>query len=267
MLDLSPNSAKIFGGTDELRERYQRDGYLFLKGLVLREDVLKAREGYFTFLAPSGVLAPGSLPVDGIFDAQKDKLGYPGMVTAHAETCYKDEFCKHPALRSFIAKFTRWGDNTLGLTRSLLRNNTPHNKAIGVHYDQIFLRYGDDTSITAWVPMGDVALDGGGLIHLEKGHTLSQEIERGFYDQAKETRLTDEETKKCEFGEVHERRWLVTKYEAGDVVLHTPYTIHASTVNEDPRNIIRLGTDLRFVNSSEPYDTRWTNVYTFRDGV
>ena len=55
------------------------------------------------------------------------------------------------------------------MRRSLLRNNTPGNKAIGVHYDQIFLRKGEDTSVTAWVPIGDIGLTGGGLIYLENG--------------------------------------------------------------------------------------------------
>ncbi|KAI1212121.1 uncharacterized protein F4807DRAFT_458324 [Annulohypoxylon truncatum] len=266
---------------EELRQRLERDGYLFLKGLLPRDDVLKAREDYFTYLAPSGVLAPGTLPVDGIFDEKKDRgagstdaNGRPrgGLfvdlaLKAHSEPWYKDGFCKHPALHSFIAKITGWGDdNTLGLTRSLLRNNTPHNKAIGVHYDQIFLRHGEDNSMTAWVPMGDIALDGGGLIYLENGHRLGQQIEKDFYDKARQTGLTEEEAKNAfnknmmdgglisdgakEFATEHARRWLVTDYQAGDVVLHTPYMIHASTINKDPKNVIRLGTDLRFVDSS-----------------
>ncbi|XXH02150.1 hypothetical protein Hte_008518 [Hypoxylon texense] len=258
---------------DDLRRRFERDGYLFLKGLLPRDDVLKAREAYFTLLAPSGVLAADTLPVDGIFDDEKDKLDFPGMyvipitskgagstdgngrprgglfvdlaLQAHAEPWYKDEFCKHPALRSFIAKLTGWGDDTLSLARSLLRNNTPHNKAIGVHYDQIFLRHGEDTSITAWVPMGDVALDGGGLIYLESGHTLGREIETNFFNKAKQTGLTDEEAKNAfnknmtsgglladgpkEFAEERRLKWLVTEYEAGDVVLHTPYTVRSGS--------------------------------------
>lgn len=28
----------------------------------------------------------------------------------------------------------------------------------------------------------------------------------------------------AEFGRTHHRRWLVSDYEAGDVVLHSPYT-------------------------------------------
>lgn len=30
--------------------------------------------------------------------------------------------------------------------------------------------------------------------------------------------------------------------------------IHASTINHDPDNVIRLATDLRFCDSSKPYD-------------
>ena len=166
---------------------------------------------------------------------------------------------------------------------TLLRNNTPGNKAIGVHYDQIFLRHGEDTSITAWVPMGDISLQGGGLMYLEKGHTLGSEIEHDFTEKARASGLTDEEARNAfnqnmmsggllddgpdEFGRQHNRRWLLTAYEAGDVVLHNAYAIHASTVNHDLENKIRLGTDLRFVNSARPWDTRWSLDYRFGDGV
>lgn len=178
---------------DEIRRRYAEDGYVFLKGLIPREDVLKARENYFTHVESTGVLAPGSQAVEGKFNAHKDKANYPGIgsgwdkndggdcyeasvaqkfvdlaVQAHGEPWYVD-FCRHPALKSFIAAMTGWGEKTMGVKRTLLRNNTPGNKAIGVHYDQIFLRYGEDNSVTAWVPVGNVNVNGGGLIYLENG--------------------------------------------------------------------------------------------------
>lgn len=184
---------------EDIRQRYDEDGYVFLKGLLPREDVLKAREEYFTMLSPSGVLKPGTAPVDGIFDTEKSAADFPGIgagaaggngrpgaetaenfvnlaLEAHYADWYKETFCKHPVLRDFIARLTGWGDHTLGIRRSLLRNNTPGNKAIGVHYDQIFLRHGEPTSVTAWIPMGDVSLTGGGLIYLEKGKTFAPSI-------------------------------------------------------------------------------------------
>lgn len=178
---------------EELRRQYNEDGYVFLKGLLPREDVLKAREEYFKMLAPSGVLKPGTAPVEGVFDETKDKADYPGIgagaaggngkpggataekfvdlaLEAHYADWYKETFCKHTVLKDMVARLTEWGEeNTLAVRRTLLRNNTPGNKAIGVHYDQIFLRHGEPTSVTAWVPMGDISLTGGGLIYLENG--------------------------------------------------------------------------------------------------
>lgn len=175
----------------ELRRRLEEDNYLYLKNLLPRADVLKAREAYFNFLSPSGVLKPNTKPVDGIYDSRKDTAGYPGIgsgavggnerpggeeggvfvdraLQAHTEDWYAETFCKHPVLLDFIARFSGWGGNTLHFKRSLLRNSIPGTHATGVHYDQIFLRHGEVSNLTAWVPMGDIKINGGGLIYLEK---------------------------------------------------------------------------------------------------
>ncbi|RSL64127.1 hypothetical protein CEP53_004218 [Fusarium sp. AF-6] len=47
-------------------------------------------------------------------------------------------------------------------------------------------------------------------------------------------------------------------YEAGDVVFHTPYTIHAGAKNKSPKGRVRVSTDLRFMDKTKPYDERWT---------
>jgi hypothetical protein len=70
---------------------------------------------------------------------------------------------------------------------------------------------------------------------------LGREVEEDFNRKAVESGLSDEEAKNAfnqnmlstglladgprEYSETFDRRWLVTKYEAGDVVLHTPYTV------------------------------------------
>lgn len=180
-----------------LRQRYAADGYVYLKGLLPRSDVLSAREAYFSRLAPSGVLKPGTAEVDGIFDTDASAADFPGIgagsvknarpgstdnaalftelaLKAHTDPWYAGTsdgnvagFANHPALYDFVSRFSGWGASTLPVKRTLLRNNTPGNKAIGVHYDQTFMRHGEPTVMTAWVPMGDIRLEGGGLIYLE----------------------------------------------------------------------------------------------------
>jgi phytanoyl-CoA hydroxylase len=108
-------------------------------------------------------------------------------------------------------------------------------------------------------------------------------MEEDFTTKAKASGMTDEEAKYAfnrnmmstgfldsavrDFGRRHNRRWLLSEYEAGDVVLHTPYMIHASTINHDPKGAIRLGTDLRYVDKTSNWDTRWNNHFRLGDGV
>ncbi|GAM37277.1 hypothetical protein TCE0_023r07067 [Talaromyces pinophilus] len=285
---------------ETLRARYERDGMLLLKGLLPRENVLRTRTKYFEMMSPSGVLEQSTQPIEGIFNSTRSPDDFPGIgagaagqngrpggegaqvfvnlaIEAHYQDWYTKDLAKHPALLDFVATFTGWNENTLGLNRSLLRNNVPGTKPIGVHYDQIFLRYGEPTSVTAWVPIGDVSLSG------DTGDAVGVQIEREFTKKAREAGMTEEEARNAfnqnmmstgllseyplEFARQYNRRWLVSAYEAGDVVLHKPHAIHASTVNNDPNNVIRLATDLRFVDQSKPYDERWTHFYRFGDGV
>jgi len=50
-------------------------------------------------------------------------------------------------------------------------------------------------------------------------------------------------------------------------VLHSPYMMHASAVNQDERNVIRLATDIRFADSSKKWDSRWMKPYEAADGL
>ncbi|CAO2648600.1 Nn.00g078670.m01.CDS01 [Neocucurbitaria sp. VM-36] len=269
---------------DELLRRYNEDGYVYPKSLLLRADVLKAREEYFKMLSSR---IPSDFP--GIGAGAAGGNGKPGASTAenfvdlaleaHYASWYKETFCKHPVLKDFISRMTGWGDNILAVRRSLLRNNTPGNKAIGVHYDQIFLRHGEPTSVTAWIPMGDVSLTGGGLIYLEngelftqQGHTLGREVEAGFTRKARERGLNDEETKNAfnqnmlstglladgprEYSDTFNRRWQ-----------RSTKLAMSSSILRLRDNVIRVGTDLRFGDASKPWDKRWDHDYRFNDGV
>ncbi|KAL1614877.1 hypothetical protein SLS54_009431 [Diplodia seriata] len=118
-------------------------------------------------LSPTGVLKPGSSPVDGIFDQSKDKSMYPG-VGAATNPGKKTGDTAATSVDLAIKTFSTGGDDTMAL-RTFLKNSTPGNKEIKVYYDQIFLRYGRLTVITACVPIGDVSLEGEGLIYLEGG--------------------------------------------------------------------------------------------------
>jgi len=268
---------------DEMRERLEKDQYLFVKGLIPREDVMKMRAQYFSQFASTGILKPNTPFSAGIYNDEDDPKLHRGigggdpageeldrLVDAHAQPEYR-QFLNHPNLRQLVRELKGWDEEVL-LQRSMLRHNVPHGACTGVHYDKLFLRGGDAYFLTAWVPIGDVSATGGGLMYLENSVALGQAIEDDF--TRRNSHMTPEERisafnanmtsigilsdNPIEFQAQHAQiaeeaglggrsyRWLIANYEAGDVVFHHPCSVHASCSNEDPSGRIRLSSDLRF---------------------
>lgn len=293
---------------DEMRQRLETDNYLFLKGVLPREDVLKMRSHYFTQYKDTEMLDPNANPGEGIYNPDSDPETHRGigggdttgaeldiLTNAHLTPEYRG-FVAHPNLRRMVRELMGWDDEVL-LTRTMLRHNVPNGGSTGVHYDKLFLRGGDAFFLTAWVPIGDTAHNGGGLIYLEDSVELGQAIEDDFNERAKgftpEEKINAFNVNMTSIGilsdhpQMFERdhkniaerinrerkgyRWLVADYEAGDVVFHHPCSIHTSGRNEDAQGRIRLSTDLRFYNKKDfdegRADKRWMKYWTMGDGL
>lgn len=251
-------------------------------------------------MSPSGLLKPGTDPVEGIYcGADSRKYLPPGnlrrlfglkddlesdkyvecMISAHEADFYL-KLCQIPELRAFVREFTGWKKEHM-LQRTMLRAFVPKSELTPVHFDQMYLRAGPPTSLTAWVPIGSVSLEGGGLMYLDRSTDIGKTTEEEFARNAES--LSDEERVSAfnknmndggflsrdtvKYGEEVRRKWLITEYEVGDVIFHNPFMVHASCKNMDPENRIRLATDLRFVDPEKPYDERWMKVYRPLDGL
>jgi hypothetical protein len=62
-------------------------------------------------------------------------------------------------------------------------------------------------------------------------------------------------------------KWLLANYEARDMVVHSSSMIHASTVNFDAQQRMRLSTDVRYQLQSEKIDPRWAKDYQPNDNL
>lgn len=289
---------------DEIRSRLFEDEYVFVKGLLPRDDVLKTREHYFSQFQSLGLLKPSTSPVEGIYNSDDDPALHNGigggeptdneelqrLVEAHVQQPYLD-FVAHPKLRAMVRNLMQWDEEVL-VKRTMLRHNIPGGQSTGVHYDQLFLRGGEAFFLTAWVPIGDVEATGGGLVYLEDSTGLGKSIEEDFYARAEDFTLEEKISafnrnmtstgvlsmdplvfqqdnehlsKKSQF------RWLVGNYQAGDVVFHLPYSIHTAAANDDINGRIRLSTDLRFYSKKDAdaglTDERWNKYWTPGDGL
>ena len=52
---------------EEIRRRYEQDGYVWLKRLLPPADVWNTRREYFEFLGPTGLIKEGTDPKNGIY--------------------------------------------------------------------------------------------------------------------------------------------------------------------------------------------------------
>lgn len=118
----------------------------------------------------------------------------------------------------------------------------------------------------------------GGLVYLEGSDQVGRCMEAEFAvknaDLSPEERISAYNKNMAEGGwvaknlpEMAERFdtcWLVTDYEAGDMMVHSAYMIHAATANMDASRM-RLSTDIRYQRVRDEIDARWANHWTLSD--
>lgn len=258
-----------------LRERMAEDGYLYLPGFFDRDRVLETRRATLEKLAAAGHLAPDTDPMLGI--------ARPGTTVKFAPELAHDnapltDLLYTGRLMDLYRRF--FGEDVLHYTFTWVRAVSP-GKGTAPHGDSVFMNRGTSRVLTAWVPLGDVSWDLGGLIVLERSHRLDemirtyhrQDVDRYCENEADAAlyasgekwwngSITDDpEALRRQFG----LRWLTGEFRAGDLLTFGLYTIHGSLDNRSDR--IRLSSDSRYQPASEPADERWTGEQPIGHGV
>ena len=278
-----------------LRKRFSKDGYLFLKGILKKNDVISFREWVFNKLQNTGLLKEN---INSKFGIVNNKINHniddakflesgrsqnsliKNAISLIVKSKRYEEFCSQPLLVNFVKKLI--GGDIYLHKRKILRHTIPQsNNSTPAHYDLIYLRAGTDNIITVWIPIGDIDIAEGGLMYLEGSHAQGIKMEDEFSKKnanlSKEEQINAFNKNMTEGGwisknlpnlaEKFNTRWLVTNYEAGDILIHSPYLIHASTNNKSLKERIRLSTDIRFQNIDDKIDIRWNNHWNEDDNL
>jgi ectoine hydroxylase-related dioxygenase (phytanoyl-CoA dioxygenase family) len=262
----------------KLKEKYREQGYLWLKGFFDRDEVLDFRRHFFNAFAGTGLLKPGTDPLEGIYGGDEKQGEVQKILMQFARTAAFESFCLQPRLWRFYDEFLA-GPSYLH-KRKIIRYAGPGKGfTTPAHYDLIYLRGGTDRVSTSWIPIGDAPVEMGGLLYLEGSDVIGRKMEREFAERNAE--LSPEERISAynrnmaaggwvgknlpEMAERFNSRWLMADYEAGDMVVHSAYMIHAASDNVDPLGRIRLSTDIRYQNVKDEIDARWSNHWSLDD--
>jgi hypothetical protein len=140
-----------------------------------------------------------------------------------------------------------------------------------VHCDSVYMGRGTPRLLTAWVPIGAVPLELGGLMILEKSHKIQllhnnycyRDVDTYCVNRANAEKYATNKkmwngalTKNpVRLGKIFNRRWLTENFGVGDLLIFTLYTVHGSLDNQT--NFVRISADPRFQLASEKADHRY----------
>jgi ectoine hydroxylase-related dioxygenase (phytanoyl-CoA dioxygenase family) len=167
-------------------------------------------------------------------------------------------------------------------TRKVLRYKSPVSPfSTGVHYDFVYLRRGSGEVFNVWIPIGDIKLDQGGISYLENSKPISKELELNYIKDSTKlspdlrTSAYNKLSKRnawitlnmLKYSKEKNKKWLVSNFKAGDIVIHSPYIIHATFANANSKNEVKISTDIRFDYSKDEADVRWDRKWNPFDGL
>ncbi len=266
---------------DALREQFTAEGVLWLRGILDRDAVLDFRRRYFSAFQHTGLLTPGSDPLDGIYaGAGENKDAVNKTLAEIVQWASYEAFCLSRPIWEFYERFL--GGPVYLHKRKLIRHTKPGDpSATGAHYDLTYLRAGTDRVLTSWIPLGDIPVEMGGLLYLEGSDAAGRKLEAEF--SARNMHLPPAERINAYNKNMSETgwltkdlpsladrlnmRWLCADYEAGDMLVHGPYTIHAATMNTAADGRMRLSTDIRYQLVRDEIDPRWTQNWAPDDNL
>jgi hypothetical protein len=274
-----------------LRERLDRDGYLYLPGFHPCTEVMRARrivtdrlrrDGYTdpAYPADDAVVVP-RLKIVNEKSAFRPPVGGADVLPNPVKTYNSDNLTKdnqplydllyRGRQAEFFEKF--FGGPIRHFNYTWSRVVSP---GLGTppHCDTVYMGRGTSRLLTTWMPLGDVSLRIGGLMILENSHRQTDRLARYLSRDVDEYCVNRPHAKDIESGQklfewdgtlsknpatLREKlggRWLTAEYRAGDILIFTMRTVHASLDNQSDR--IRLSTDSRYQLASEPADERYT---------
>ena len=210
------DSSRLLDDPDGLRARYQEDGYLLLRGVLDRAQVIDMRSAYFSAFDPS-YLRAGTTAADGVFSGRTDPAlpahgvaGHPAHAFVRSAT-FK-AFAADPRLEGLASRVL--AGPAQPLPRAIVRHfDRATARASRAHLDYSYLDAGSDQVLTMWIPLGDCPRPVGGLLYLEGTHRM----DRAAFDFLRTVtdRPGDSRAISHDLGWVSEqlgRRWLWADY-------------------------------------------------------
>ncbi|MCY3976674.1 MAG: phytanoyl-CoA dioxygenase family protein [Chloroflexi bacterium] len=248
-------SQDLLDDVGALWQRLNEDGYLLLRRLIDRENVINARNVVLQHMQVQQALQPDTPLLQGVMPRGGKSVQMMGRkgIAHHPAVLAAVE---HPALFALFEGL--FAEPALTYSYKWLRG-VGNEEYTGAHFDFVYMGRGSPNLYTVWIPFDDIEITRGALAICRGSHNLASFARiRDTYGKMDVDRDRIEGWFELDPPKIVERfggQWLGSHYRAGDVIIFGMHTMHASTTNLTNR--FRLSCDVRFQPASEPMDERW----------
>ena len=227
-----------------LAKRMRRDGYLFLPGLLPRNDVVAVERQIGEIARDAGWLRRDRT----VEEAIADPSGFcvdpdPTYLNTLRQINRLEDYHglkNHPILIDLLERML--GGSILPHPRVLMRNIFPQHAEYTTKAHQDFPNVQGTTEVyTAWMPLIDCPMDVGPLQIATGSHT------NGVYDFGIAGGAGG-----IEIMDPLEGRWVSGDFAVGDVLLFHSMTVHKGLPNRSDK--LRMSMDVRYQLVSEPFN-------------
>jgi hypothetical protein len=226
-----------------LRARLDRDGYVFIRGVLPARTILSVRQRLLTTAAEGGWLDPGSPVEAGIANLAAACKDPEDRYMRLFRRLWMDEELHrlriHPVVTDLFARI--FGEPALAHPMFVQRNIFPQTESFdfttGMHQDRVHI--GGATSYALWMPIGDCSREKGALAVAAGSHRqgiLDTKVGSGAGGMDIAVPIPG--------------TWVTGAFKAGDGVIFQDTTVHKALPNRTRE--IRMSFDARFQPLSQP---------------
>jgi hypothetical protein len=236
------DSADALTDPPELRRRIDRDGYLFVSGLIGKSEIQMLRRQTLDIAASAGWLMPGT--------DMGQSIANPQVACVDPEPAYLEVFrpmyrlealhaiAHHPAVMDLMKALLQ--APVLPHPRLIMRNVFPQRPDYTTPPHQDFPHIqGTAETFSVWVPLGDCPIERGGLTIAEGSHK----------DGVRPFRVSTG-SGGMEVVDSLEDRWVASDFVMGDAIIFHSMVVHKALPNLSDR--LRQSVDNRYQRVADP---------------
>jgi len=238
----------LIGDATALQRRLRRDGYLFFRDLLPREEVLDLRRRMLEACAEAGWIQAGTELMDGVTDhAPAWWVGGQAWEPVYEKIQKLEAFHRlklQPRIREIMEAL--FEEEVFCIPQTIGRIVFPQNPqgTTQPHQDWLYVQ-GSTETISGWVPLGDLPAEMGGVMVQAGSHKAGFLFPRLATGPGGNTVDVDPTLP-----------WHVAGYRAGDVLLFHALVVHGARPNLTVDRL-RLSLDFRYVGVSHTIMEDW----------